>query len=63
MEELTLLQALCLSRTGWSGDDERQLFLMAEEVIREESKRLQLTYKKELIENELKQIDSKNLTN
>ena len=59
MEELTLIQALCLSRAGWSGDEERQLFLMAEEVIRQESKRLQLIYKKELIENELKQINNK----
>jgi hypothetical protein len=57
--ELTLIQALCLSRTGWSTEEEKQLFLMAEEVIREESKRLQLTYKKELIENELKQINNK----
>jgi len=59
MEELTLLQALCLSRTGWSTEEEKQLFLMAEEVIRQESKRLQLIYKKELIENELKQINNK----
>ena len=57
MEELTLIQALCLTRTGWSTEEEKQLFLMAEEVIRQESKRLQLTYKKELIENELKQIN------
>jgi len=59
MEELTLLQALCLIRTGWSTEEERQLFLMAEDIIRQESKRLQLTYKKELIENELKQINNK----
>ena len=59
MEELTLLQALCLTRTGWSTEEERQLFLMAEDIIRQESKRLQLTYKKELIENELKQINNK----
>ena len=59
MEELTLIQALCLTRTGWSTEEDRQLYLMAEEVIRQESKRLQLTYKKELIENELKQINNK----
>ena len=59
MEELTLLQALCLSRTGWSGDDERQLFLMAEDVIEQESRRLHLIYRKSLIENELKQINNK----
>ena len=59
MEELTLLQALCLTRTGWSTEEERQLFLMAEDIIRQESKRLQLIYKKVLIENELKQINNK----
>ena len=59
MEKLTLIQALCLSRTGWSTEEERQLFIMAEDVIQEESKRLRLTYKKELIENELKQINNK----
>ena len=59
MEKLTLIQALCISRTGWSTEEDRQLYLMAEEVIRQESKRLQLTYKKELIENELKQINNK----
>ena len=59
MEELTLLQALCLTRTGWSTEEERQFFLMAEDIIRQESKRLQLTYKKELIENELKKINNK----
>lgn len=63
MEELTLIQALCLTRTGWSTEEGRELYLMAENIVREESRRLQLTYKKGLIENELKQIDSKNLTN
>jgi hypothetical protein len=58
MEKLTLIQALCLSRTGWLTEEERQLFIMAEDVIQEESKRLRLTYKKELIENELKQINN-----
>lgn len=59
MEKLTLIQALCISRTGWSTEEDRQLFIIAEDVIREESKRLRLTYKKELIENELKQINNK----
>jgi|LakMenEpi03Aug12_release.lakeMendotaPanAssembly.Ray.scaffolds.fasta_scaffold2645232_1 hypothetical protein len=59
MEKLTLIQALCLTRTGWSTEEDRQLFIMAENVIREESKRLYLIYKKELIENELKQINNK----
>ena len=59
MEKLTLIQALCISRTGWSTEEDRQLFIMAENVIREESKRLYLIYKKELIENELKQINNK----
>ena len=57
--ELTLLQALCLTRTGWSTEEGRELYLMAENIVREESRRLQLTYKKELIENELKQIKNK----
>lgn len=59
MTELTLLEALCLTRTGFGTEDERRLFLIAEDIIKQESKRLQLTYKKELIEDELKQINKK----
>jgi len=59
MEELTLIQALCLTRTGWSTEEGRQLYLIAEDIVRQESKRLLLIYKKELIENELKQINNK----
>jgi len=59
MEELTLIQALCITRTGWSTEEERQLYLTAQNIVQQESKRLYLTYKKELIENELKQINNK----
>lgn len=59
MEDLTLTQALCIIRTGWTTEEERQLFFIADDIVRQESKRLQLLYKKELIENELKQIHNK----
>jgi hypothetical protein len=57
MEELTLLEALCIVRTGFETEEEKQLLFMAEDVIEQESKRLHSIYRKELIENELKQIN------
>ena len=59
MEELTLLEALCIVRTGFATEEEKQLLFMAEDVIQQESRRLHLIYRKALIENELKQINNK----
>jgi len=59
MEELTLLEALCIVRTGFETEEEKQLLFMAEDVIEQESKRLHSIYRKALIENELKQINNK----
>ncbi len=59
MEELTLLEALCIVRTGFETEEEKQLLFMAEDVIEQESRRLHLIYRKALIENELKQINNK----
>jgi len=59
MEELTLLEALCIVRTGFETEEEKQLLFMAEDVIEQESRRLHLIYRKSLIENELKQIKNK----
>jgi hypothetical protein len=59
MEGLTLLEALCITKTGWTTEEERQLFDKASSIIEQEGKRLKLIYKKELIENELKQFKNK----
>jgi hypothetical protein len=59
MEELTLLEALCIVRTGFATEEEKRLLFMAEDVIEQESRRLHLIYRKALIENELKQINNK----
>jgi hypothetical protein len=59
MEGLTLLEALCITKTGWVTEEERQLFDKASSIIEQEGKRLKLIYKKELIENELKQFKNK----
>ena len=59
MEELTLLEALCIVRTGFATEEEKRLLFMAEDVIEQESRRLHLIYRKSLIENELKQIKNK----
>ena len=63
MEELTLLEALCIVRTGFETEEEKQLLFMAEDVIEQESKRLHLIYRKSLIENELKQIRYERINN
>jgi hypothetical protein len=46
MEELTLLEALCIVRTGFETEEEKQLLFMAEDVIEQESKRLHSIYRK-----------------
>ena len=45
MEELTLLEALCIVRTGFETEEEKQLLFMAEDVIEQESKRLHSIYR------------------
>jgi len=59
MEGLTLLEALCITKTGWETEEERQLFDKASSIIEQEGKRLKLIYKKELIESEIKQLKNK----
>ena len=59
MEGLTLLEALCITKTGWTTEEERQLFDKASSIIEQQGKRLKLIYKKELIENEIKQLKNK----
>lgn len=59
MEGLTLLEALCITKTGWTTEEERQLFDKASSIIEQQGKRLKLIYKKELIENEIKLLKNK----
>jgi hypothetical protein len=56
MKELTILEALCILRVGWSSEDEKKLSDKAYNTIKLESKRLRLIYQKELIENQLEQF-------
>jgi hypothetical protein len=52
MEKLSIIEALCVIQSGISNDEERKLYDVAFDVVVEESKRLKLNYKKELIELE-----------
>ena len=47
MEGLTLLEALCITKTGWTTEEERQLFDKASSIIEQQGKRLKLIYKKD----------------
>ena len=59
MKDLTLLEALAIAYSGWSTNDEKDLFYKADEIIRNEAKRLDLINKKNLIEIELEQFKNK----
>jgi hypothetical protein len=52
MGKLSIIEALCVIQSGISNDEERKLYDVAFDVVVEESKRLKLNYKKELIELE-----------
>lgn len=59
MEELSIIEALCIINSGCSNDNERELYNKAFEVILNEGKRLKLIYEKELIENKLTKLKNK----
>jgi hypothetical protein len=52
MGKLSIIEALCVIQSGILNDEERKLYDVAFDVVVEESKRLKLNYKKELIELE-----------
>jgi hypothetical protein len=56
MTKLTLIQALCITKTGWLTTEQKKLNDQAWELIQKESRRLHLTFEKELINNKLKEF-------
>ena len=51
--KLTLIEALCIIKMAWETKEEKELFDIAYDVVRKESKILHLQYQKMQIENKL----------
>lgn len=55
--ELSIIESLCIVNTGWKTKEEKELFDIAYDVIKKESKILHLQYQKLKLENEIKVIN------
>lgn len=55
--ELSIIESLCIVNTGWKTKEEKELFDIAYDVIKKESKILHLQYQKLKFENEIKVIN------
>jgi hypothetical protein len=51
--KLTLIEALCIIKMAWETKEEKELFDIAYDVVRKESKILHLQYQQMQIENKL----------
>ena len=56
--ELTLEQALCILSNGWN-EDTKELYNIANKIIKQEANRLCLIYQKNLIEEKLENFKNK----
>ena len=56
--ELTLEQALCIVSNGWN-EDTKELYNIANKIIKQEANRLCLIYQKNLIEEKLEEFKNK----
>jgi len=58
--ELTIVDALCILNKGWSNDESKKLFDIADELIRKRAEKLHLEWEKEAIEKRLIELESDN---
>ena len=57
--ELTFIEALVIVNGGWHTEEDRELLLEAEELLKRERIRIRLENQKRLIEEKLETFDTK----
>jgi len=55
-KQLSLIDALCITRTGWRTEQEQELSNNAYLVIKQHSERLHLEYQRQCIDEKLNKI-------
>ena len=57
--KLSLVEAICLSRSGWKTEQERELFEIAAEQIRDEVERLRINYQMFSLQKKLRKAEGR----
>lgn len=57
--ELTFIEALVIVNGGWHTEEQRALFIQAQEILNKEKSRLHLENQKRLIEEKLETFNAK----